>query len=156
MVVVVELNELKAWIKGDYENLNIRIHNWAPVQTGNISSAYQTVHEEILNKDVVVPVFNAVHPDGPPPDNWPHPEDDVIGNEPHDYYHISSFSYWRSTCVVAGPYPKKGKCPAREALNDILKEAGWSGGAINSMNTIEGCFIEGFSGGHRRSTRTRD
>jgi len=140
-------NELKAWIRGDYENLTVRIHNWVPVQTGNIGSAYQTV-QEILFEDVVVPVFNAVHPGGPPPEDWPHPEDDVIGDEPHDYYHISSFSYWRSTCVDAGPYPQGGDtCPAREALNDILEEAGWSNGDIISMNTIEGCFLEGYVGG---------
>jgi hypothetical protein len=141
-------NELKAWIRGDYANLNVRIHNWAPVQTGNIGSAYQTV-QEILFEDVVVPVFNAVHPGGPPPEDWQHPEDDVIGSEPHDYYHISSFSFWRTTCVDAGPYPQSPDppCTAREALNVILETAGWSTGAINSMNTIEGCFLEGYVGG---------
>lgn len=143
-------SELKDWISGDYEDLTVTIHDWAPAQTGVTGSVYQTVHEEILLEDVVVPVFNAVHADGPPPEDWPHPEDDVIGNEPHDYFHISSFSYWRTTCVDSGPYPKGGDppCPAREALNLILQgNPNWTNGEINSLNSMEGCFLKGTVGG---------
>ena len=139
--------ELKDWVKGDYEGLFVRPHNWVPVQAGEIGSVYLTVHETILGVDVVVPIFDSVHPDGPPPVDWPflHPEDVIVGNEPHDYFHLITFSYWRTTCVDAGPYPQNPDppCPARTALNGILDTFGWSNGDINSLASMEGCFLEG-------------
>ena len=136
--------ELIDWVEGDYANLAVSPHDWVSAQTGVTASVYDAVYDHILQNDVVVPVFDAVHPDGPPPASWPHAQDDIIGSEPHDYFHIASFSYWRTTCVDSASH---GPCPAREQLNDILATAGWSNGDIQSMSSMEGCFVKGSVGG---------
>lgn len=141
--------ELKDWITGGYID-DIYPHTWVAAQSGVNGSVYDTVHDEILNKDVIMPVFDQFCPDGNPLYNCPglvHPnaesdEDDVIvGNEPHDYFHLISFAYWRTTCIEAGSHKN---CPGRNKLDDILAAAGWSNGNIQSLMTMEGCFKEGF------------
>jgi len=143
-------NELKDWIKGGFVD-EIYPHTWVAAQTGVTGAVYDTVHDYILNKNVIIPVFDMFCPKGSPTTNCPsllHPNasdpdhtDTVVGNEPHDYFHLISFAYWYTTCVDSGSHKN---CPGRKKLNDILKAAGWKNGDINSLMTMEGCFREGF------------
>lgn len=136
-------SELKDWVEGDYEGLSIAPHHWVPVQNGVTGSVYDTVHDHILQKDVVIPVFDLIHPGGPPA-SVPHGQDIIVGNESHDYFHLITFAFWRTTCVESGSHKK---CDARDALDDILDQAGWSNGKIKSLMTMEGCFVKGSVGG---------
>ena len=144
-------SELKDWIEGDYGDLFIRPHTWVPVQTGVTGSVYDTVNDHILGKRVVMPVFDDYCPEGAPhqtgcsdlhtiadpPDNV---NDTVVGDDPQDYFHIITFSYWVTTCVDSASH--KG-CPVREVLDGLLEDAEWKTGDINSLKTMEGCFVEG-------------
>jgi len=136
--------ELKDWILGNYSNLSIQPHHWVPAQTGVTGTVYDTVHDHILQKNVVIPVFDLFHPGGPPPLPLPHPEDVIVGNESKDYFHLITFTYWRTTCVDSASH---GPCPGRNALDNILANAGWSNGAIQSLMSMEGCFVKGYVGG---------
>ena len=134
--------------RGDYEDLFVRPQSWVPAQTGVTASVYDNVHDYIINKRVIMPIFDAYCPDGVPPapgcivhTNPPDEATDlIIGDDPQDYFHIITFSYWVTKCVDSASH--KG-CPARDVLDDLLKEAGYSGGEINSLQTMEGCFIDG-------------
>lgn len=135
--------ELIDWIQGNYSNVAISTHHWIPAQSGVTASVYDAVHDNILQKDVVIPVFDLFNPGGPP-SPVPHAGDVIVGNDPHDYFHITTFSYWRTTCVDSASH---GPCPARNALDAILSNAGWTNGDINSLQTMEGCFVKGYASG---------
>ena len=45
-----------------------------------------------------------------------------------------------TTCVDSASH---NGCPVREVLDDLLNLAGWKNGDINSLKTMEGCFVEG-------------
>lgn len=144
--------ELIDWIQGDYAGLWVGPHYWVPVQTGVTGSVYDAVFDDILNKRVVMPIFDDFCPGGPPPqggacsalhtalDGPDFIADTVISNDPQDYYHIKAFSYWVTTCVESGGH---GPCPVNLWLRDRLAALGWSNGDINSLKTMEGCFVSG-------------
>jgi hypothetical protein len=132
-------SSLSDWIENGYNEI-VEPHTWMAGQTGVAVSVYNTVHEEILDKQVVIPVFNSICPTGPPnsydncDDQW-HDEDIVIesGGSSTDYFHIISFALFVPTCVDAGSYPRAGEtCFAHEALD-----------LHPNIKTIEGCFTEG-------------
>ena len=99
-----------------------------------------------------MPIFDMYCPDGVPPQpgcpvhtmGSDGVDDLIIGNDPQDYFHIITFSYWVTTCVESGSH--KG-CPVRDVLDDFLKDAGYNGGEINSLQTMEGCFVTGSATG---------
>ena len=134
--------ELIDWIEGDYEDLWVVPHTWVPVQTGVTGSVYDAVADHILDQRVVMPIFDLFCPEGvPPAPGCPvHAEDLIYGDDPQDYFHIIALSYWVTTCVDSGPH---GPCPGREFLNTQLEAAGYTNGQINSLKTMEGCFVEG-------------
>ncbi len=143
--------ELIDWIEGDYENLFVRPHSWVPVQTGVTASVYDSVFDNILGKRVVMPIFDLFCPEGAPPKSGCPPvhtadqtglgyPDLIIGDDPQDYYHIITFSYWVTICVDSGSH--KG-CDGRNELNSLLEDAGFTMGEINSLQTMEGCFVDG-------------
>lgn len=140
--------ELKDWLTGGFED-EVFPHYWVPAQSGVNASVYDTVYNELIGNDVIIPVFDKFCPGGAPDDNnpdldgcfWDTGEDFVVGNEPKDYFHLISFSMFRTICVESGSH--KG-CDGRVILDEILELAGWSHGEINSLMTIEGCFKEGF------------
>jgi hypothetical protein len=146
--------ELKDWIEGDYADLYVGPHYWVPAQTGVTASVYDTVYDYILYKDVVIPIFDTFCPDGPPtPTNscvihsiaaGDVADDTIVGNESHDYFHIITFSFWRTTCVDSASH---GPCDARIVLNNLLLDNGWGMGDINSIQTMEGCFVKGSTQG---------
>lgn len=145
--------ELMDWIEGDYEDLFVRPHSWVPVQTGVTASVYDTVHDSILGKQVVMPIFDLFCPEGAPPKTGCPPvhtieidgvDDRIIGDDPQDYFHIITFSYWVTTCVESASHKN---CPARDVLDEYLKTAGYTGGEINSLQTMEGCFVTGSATG---------
>jgi len=147
--------ELIDWIEGDYEDLFVRPHSWVPVQTGVTGSVYDAVFDNILNKPVVMPIFDLFCPDGFPPQagcpvHAPGEAgatygDLVISSDPQDYFHIITFSFWVTTCVDSAQH---GPCPARAHLNTLLQQSGlYTNGEINSLKTMEGCFISGSATG---------
>jgi hypothetical protein len=130
-------------------------HTWIPATTGNVTAVYKEISNNLLEKDVIIPVFNAVCPadmgvpgSANPDCDWHSGLDTVVptsGNA--DYFHIISFSLFRPICVDAGSVD----CPAHEAAG--LEELD------PNINTVEGCFIEGFdpdfgSGGGEIDTGT--
>jgi hypothetical protein len=147
--------ELIDWIEGDYDGFLVGPHYWVPAQTGVTASVYDAVFDNILNEDVVVPIFDTFCPDGPPTPlngciihsiaDGDKDDDTIVGNEPHDYFHIITLSYWRTTCIDSASH--HGPCDAREALNILLLDNGWTMGDINSLQTMEGCFVKGAAQG---------
>jgi hypothetical protein len=111
-------------------------------------SVYNTVYDEILDEQVVIPVFNSICPTGPPEgppdsggncsDQW-HEEDTVVvtGGASTDYFHIISFALFEAVCVSAGSHPGHGDTPC--IMHDFLV----SQGMADNVKTIEGCFIDG-------------
>jgi hypothetical protein len=125
--------DLKDWIANGMDE-PIYPHTWFAGQTGVAVSVYDAVHDNILDKQVVIPVFDMICPDGEPFANCPaqvHPEDTVMGDggASTDYFHVISFALFVPTCVNAGSHKH---CPAHE-----------NSGLSKDIKTIEGCFVEG-------------
>jgi hypothetical protein len=112
-------------------------HTWFAGQRGATTSVYAAIHENALNQQVVIPVFNAIC-DGYPATNCAdqmHAEDEIITaseTADNDYFHVISFALFYPTCVQAGSYPRGGDCPVNELL-DLPPQ----------VKTVEGCFLEG-------------
>ncbi len=132
-------SSLSDWIENGLDE-PVYPHTWFAGQTGVAVSVYNTVHDHILNEQVVIPVFNSICPSGIPnaidncQDQW-HDEDTVVptGGSATDYFHVISFALFYPTCVDAGSHPGGGnRCIAHEALD-----------LHNNIKTIEGCFVEG-------------
>jgi hypothetical protein len=136
-------SDLKDWIENGYDDV-IYPHTWIPGSTGNMTSVYKAVNDNLIDQDVIIPVFNDICAEKDPPSasngecDWHSGQDTIVStNGNADYFHIISFSLFRITCVDAG----SSHCEAREAagLDYYFKNSD-----LNSINTIEGCFIEGF------------
>ena len=151
-------SELVEWIKNGYP-YGIRIHTWVPQEGGDKASIFQAVKTYRLGKIVVVPVFDdicngdpSLYCDGPDPepDKYHNPDGtgytDIIAPVPagQKTYHVISFIRFFVTCVREKP---SDHCPAFQAFRDQNTGTGaYNNGDFQSMRSIEGFFVAGFSG----------
>lgn len=124
--------QLVNWIRNGYPN-SVSIHTFYGGQPGVSNNVFMAV-EDIVDKTVLLPVYNAVFTGGPPPLPYDDPDDQVVtSNGLTTYYHVIAFSLFKVTCVHA----KGGdSCP----LYDQLRADGVLG---PDDKTVEGYFVEG-------------
>ena len=136
-------SELADWVENGFEDV-IYPHTWFPGSTGNMTNVYKRVDQNLIEQDVIVPVFDKFCSSKYPPSatngdcEWHSGQDTIVeSNGSDDYFHIITFSLFRITCVDAG----SSTCEAREQAE---LDGYFSTSIAKSINTIEGCFINGF------------
>jgi Flp pilus assembly protein TadG len=143
------------WILGTKTD-RISEHMWLPGGDGTDTAIFHAAEERRQTDPIVImPIFDdyttACRPDDPTQscyDQWHNALDTIKPSNAAsiDYYHVSSFSLFKITCVSFGsnhPNPKKDDpptCIGKDWLveNDIIDA---------NTKTIEGYFIEGYVDG---------
>jgi hypothetical protein len=141
-----DANELKDWILDPESGGLVKVHHWYAGKAGVAGTVYDTVGDNLIGDEVIVPVFDHFCHGLPGDSNseceW-HPRDDAgndvvieSGGTWDDYFHIIGFANYKITCVDQGPH---GPCEIHDIIGDAV------GPQFNSVKTIEGCFIKGVS-----------
>ena len=146
----------KDWIDTGFPG-EVFVHHWYPALTGNMADLYLCVEGSAgcannhVNTIVTVPVFSAVcHTSIPsketcgdefhsiPPDPW---QDVVVGTSSQDWYHVIDFSAFYISCVDG---PGNADCDTTIYIRQQLLDAGYNVSNLNTLKTIEGCFLCGY------------
>jgi hypothetical protein len=100
-------SELVDWINNGFGG-EIFPHTWLPDQTGVATNVFSSVWDSLLNRDVIIPVFDK-HCDGDPRITggceWDGDAVDTIkemSSASPVYYHIIGFATFHITCVYEG------------------------------------------------------
>lgn len=145
-------NDYKDWIDGTKID-PVSEHMWLPGGDGSVASIYHATEERrISDPYVVLPIFDD-YTVGCRPDpitsschsQWHNIPSETIkpsNSGSIDYYHVSSFSLFKITCVSFGKnHPRPSDNPPTCVGKDFLV----SNGIIDdNVQTIEGYFLEGY------------
>ncbi len=133
-----DANELREWVLDPSSADLVLVHHWYAAKSGVAGSVYDTVGDNLIGAEVVVPVFDNFCHGVPGLDNsecvW-HEGEDVVhesGGTWDDYFHIIGFANYQITCVDSGPHKS---CRIHDDWLDLPP----------NVKTIEGCFIKGVS-----------
>jgi hypothetical protein len=130
--------ELVDWIRNGFPS-GVRMHSWYAGQQGVANNVFIEVSRH-LNQRVLLPVYNAISNGIPALPYDPPAVDNVVvtGGVWSDYFHVITFSIFVPTCVHATGGDKD--CD----LYNFFEGEGVLG---PDDKTIEGYFVDGFSGG---------
>jgi hypothetical protein len=150
--------KIRAIINGDTD-LTIYLPTWYRETTGNRNPIYMDL-QDYIDEIFTVPIFNKRCREGDPrvkcidKCNNDNCEDESV--VPSDFYNGSGIEYFnihrlaqfKIKCVCTGnnncEHNGNG-CSGREALAQKMRDLGANNGQINSMNTVEGVFVQGTS-----------